>query len=64
MLITNSLSLYSLCLGNVTVEKEAIGQDILAAAIAARNNGGIVICQVRKTKYMTSNNHLPFVYFE
>ncbi|HEX7056296.1 MAG TPA: CoA-transferase [Bacilli bacterium] len=35
-------------LGNLSLEKEPTSQGILAIAMAARNNGGIVIAQVRR----------------
>ena len=34
--------------GNITMEGEAIQAEMLAMAMAARNSGGIVICQVRQ----------------
>lgn len=41
--------------GNISMEQEAVEFEVLAQAQAARNSGGIVICQV---KYLTENKIL------
>jgi propionate CoA-transferase len=40
--------------GNITIEKESLRLETLAMAMAARNSGGIVICQVERVAQVDS----------